>query len=41
MRLINIIRTLRDKIKGSFNVAVSQGMIVGNNIRIMGGVNFG
>ena len=41
MRLINIVRALRDKIKGSFNVAISQGMIVGNNIRIMGGVNFG
>lgn len=37
MRLINIVRALRDKIKGSFNVAISQGMVVGNNIRIMGG----
>ena len=41
MRLKNIVRALRDKIKGSINVAISQGMIVGNNIRIMGGVNFG
>ena len=40
MRLKNIVRALRDKIKGSLNVAISQGMIVGNNIRIMGGGQF-
>lgn len=36
-----MVSAIRDKIKGSYNVALSKGMKVGNNVRIMGGVILG
>lgn len=41
MRIKQIMSAIREKIKGSYNIALSKGMKVGNNVRIMGGVNFG
>lgn len=41
MRIKQMVSAIRDKIKGSYNVALSKGMKVGNNVRIMGGDDFG
>lgn len=41
MRIKQIMSAIREKIKGSYNIALSKGMKVGNNVRIMGGINFG
>ncbi len=41
MRLINIIKELRKRIKGSMRIAIENGMVVEEGVSVLGGVNFG
>lgn len=41
MRILSLIKVLRNKIKGSLRIAIENGMVVEEGVSVLGGVNFG
>ncbi len=41
MSVLGVLKLIRNKFKGSLQVAKEEGMIVGSGVTVMGGVNFG